>query len=68
VKDTGSTGTSQKEIRPVLSITIPEMFNVALRANDALINLNKKILGDLSLECKTGDILIFSPYLLLIRF
>jgi hypothetical protein len=44
--------------RPVLKITLPEMFNVAVRADEAIIRFREKIMGDVSLVCNSGDICI----------
>jgi hypothetical protein len=39
---------------PVLKLTVPEMFNLALRADEATVHFRKKILGDVSLDCQSG--------------
>ena len=44
--------------RPVLKITLPEMFNVDVRADDAIINFRKKLMGDVSLDCNSGDVCV----------
>lgn len=54
--DIDSTITS--DAPPMLKMIIPEMFNIAIQADDAIINFRKKILGDVSVECNTGHVSI----------
>ena len=51
-----SSGVSKET--PTLNITIPEIFNIAVHADDATISMRKKIMGDISLECNTGHVFI----------
>jgi DUF4097 and DUF4098 domain-containing protein YvlB len=43
---------------PILRITVPEMFNISVRAKDATINFRKKIMGDVSIDVQSGQVII----------
>ena len=44
--------------RPTLKITIPEVFNVVYHAKDTSVRFRNKILGNVSVECVSGDVSI----------
>lgn len=46
------------EAPPVLHIAVPEMFNIALQASDAAITFRNKIMGDVSVCCTSGSVII----------
>ena len=43
---------------PVLKLTVPEMFNMALRADNATIHMRRKVMGDVSVDCNSGLVCI----------
>lgn len=43
---------------PVLNVTLPEMFHVTVKADDTSLNFRRKIMGDVYVDCNSGDVCI----------
>ena len=41
-----------------LKVVIPEVFNVVIKADHARICFRKKVLGDISLDCNSGEVFV----------